>query len=125
MNRGKGRESILADLFEAIVGALYLDQGLTAVRTFFFSRFKEEVENMVTTPHRNWKAELQDYAQKKYQQTPIYEVVEEGGPAHKKHFRIVVWINKVKWGEGEGSSKKEGQTAAAQNALLNHERKRV
>ena len=117
MNRGKGRESIIADLFEAIIGALYLDQGLEAVRKFFFCHFKEEVERIVAAPQRNWKAELQDYAQKNYQQTPIYEVMEESGPPHRKKFRISVWINEEKWGEGEGSSKKEGQTEAAKNAI--------
>jgi ribonuclease-3 len=118
MNRGKGRESIMADLFEALMGALYLDQGLAAVRTFFFSNFQEEVERMVAVPLRNWKAELQDYAQKNYQQTPVYKVEEESGPAHRKLFRISVWVNEKQWGEGEGSSKKEGQTAAARDALL-------
>lgn len=123
MNRGKGRESILADLFEALMGALYLDQGLEGVRHFFFTHFHDEVINMVAKPLRNWKAELQDYAQKHYQQTPNYLVIEESGPAHKKRFIIGVWINEVKWGEGEGSSKKEGQTAAAKNALITLERK--
>ena len=118
MNKGKGRESILADLFEAVVGALYLDQGLAAVRAFFFSNFQTEVEHMVAAPLRNWKAELQDFTQKNYQQTPLYRVIEESGPAHRKLFRISVWVNEVKWGEGEGSSKKEGQTEAAKDALL-------
>lgn len=122
MNRGKGRESILADLFEAIIGAIYLDQGLDGVRSFFFMHFKEDVEQMVAAPHRNWKAELQDYAQKTYQQAPIYEVIEESGPAHKKKFRISVWIHEKKCGEGEGSSKKEGQVEAAKNALMNMHR---
>ena len=60
---------------------------------------------------------MQDIAEKKYQQTPLYEVIEESGPAHSKHFHIAVWINDRKWGEGYGSSK-EGQTEAAKNALL-------
>ncbi len=122
MNRGKGRESILADLFEALVGALYLDQGLEGVRTFFFFHFHQDVMRIVAKPQRNWKAELQDYAQKHYQQTPSYVVLEESGPAHKKIFQIAVWVNEKKWGTGEGSSKKEGQTEAAKNAMLNLEK---
>ena len=122
MNRGKGRESILADLFEALVGALYLDQGLEGVRTFFFFHFHHDVMRMVAEPQRNWKAELQDYAQKHYQQTPSYVVLEEAGPAHKKVFQIAVWVNEKKWGAGEGSSKKEGQIEAARNAMLNLEK---
>lgn len=122
MNRGKGRESILADLFEALIGALYLDQGLDGVRTFFFSNFHQEVMSLVAKPQRNWKAELQDYAQKHYQQTPSYVVLEESGPAHRKIFRIAVWVHEKKWGEGEGSSKKEGQTEAAKNAMFNLEK---
>ncbi len=118
MNQGKGRESILADLFEALIGALYLDQGLVAVHNFFFSHFKDEVKKMVANPLRNWKAELQDYTQKKFQETPTYQVIEESGPAHKKIFRIAVWINEEKWAEGEGSSKKEAQIESAKNALL-------
>lgn len=118
MNRGKGRESILADLFEALVGALYLDQGLEAVQRFFFSHFQQEVDHLIAEPQRNWKADLQDYAQKNYQETPLYEVLEEGGPAHRKVFRVGVWIHGKKMGEGAGSSKKEAQTQAAKEALI-------
>lgn len=124
MNQGKGRESILADLFEAVVGALYLDQGLDAVYTFFFSHFKDEIEQMVRSPLRNWKAELQDYAQKKHQQTPLYQVDVESGPPHLRQFRISVWFNDQKMGEGEGSSKKEGQVEAAKDALLTLEKRK-
>jgi len=119
MNKGKGRESILADLFEALIGAIYLDQGLQRACTFFFNHFRQEVLAMIAAPQRNWKAELQDYTQKYYQQTPHYVVLEESGPAHCKLFRIAVWINDKKWGEGKGSSKKEGQMESAKNALLN------
>lgn len=118
MNRGKGRESIMADLFEALIGALYLDQDLDAVRSFFLTHFKDEIDKQIAKPHRNWKAEMQDWAQKNYQETPLYQVLDESGPAHQKHFRIGVWVKGEKWGEGVGSSKKEAQTNAAQDALL-------
>lgn len=118
MNQGKGRESIHADLFEAIVAALYLDQGLESVRHFFFSRFKTQVDQLIASPLRNWKAELQDWGQKNFQETPIYKVLEELGPAHKKSFRISVWVKGKERGEGSGSSKKEAQTNAAKSALL-------
>jgi ribonuclease-3 len=123
MNKGKGRDSILADLFEAIVGALYLDQGLEAARTFFFSHFKDDVDRLIASPQRNWKAELQDWAQKNFQETPRYEVMEESGPAHQRIFRVAVWVQSEKKGEGTGSSKKEAQTHAAQDALLQIEKK--
>ncbi|MCH9627213.1 MAG: Ribonuclease 3 [Chlamydiales bacterium] len=118
LNEGKGRDTILSDLFEALMGALYLDQGVEAVRTFFLSHFKEAIDHLVHEPYRNWKAELQDWAQKNFQQTPVYTILEESGPAHQKRFRVGVWVQDVQQGEGEGSSKKEAQTAAAQAALL-------
>ncbi len=118
LNVGKGRESILADLFEALIGSIYLDGGYEAVKTFFFHHFETEIQKMIESPSRNWKAELQDFAQKAYQQTPQYEVVDESGPPHQKRFRICVLINRKVIGEGEGSSKKEAQQSAAANALL-------
>jgi ribonuclease III len=117
MNDGRGRESILADLFEAIVGAIYLDGGIEATRTFLFSKFKNEIEAILKTPLRNWKALLQDYCQKKHQQTPVYHVLQESGPDHSKVFQISVLINQQEMGRGQGSSKKEAQQAAALDAL--------
>lgn len=119
MNDGRGRESILADLFEAIIGAIYLDSGIEAVRSFIFNNFTTEIDAILKTPLRNWKALLQDYCQKKYQQTPIYKVLEELGPDHSKIFTISVMINEQELGCGKGASKKEAQQAAAADALTN------
>ncbi|NGX42430.1 MAG: Ribonuclease 3 [Chlamydiae bacterium] len=117
MNDGRGRNSICADLFEAIIGAIYMDGGTEAARSFIFDNFKQEIEAILETPVRNWKAALQDYCQKKYHQTPIYKVISESGPDHSKTFHISVIINKEEVGFGDGPSKKEAQQAAAQDAM--------
>ena len=117
MNDGKGRESILADLFEALIGAIYLDGGLEAAKKFFFSHFQKDVEEIIKTPLRNWKAILQDYCQKKYQKPPIYEVVSETGPDHDKVFTIKVIVQNHEIATGIRHSKKEAQQAAASEAL--------
>lgn len=117
MNDGRGRESILADLFEAIIGAIYLDGGIEASRDFLFNNFHEEIESILKTPLRNWKAILQDYCQKKHQQPPEYHILNETGPDHSKIFLVSVSLNNEVLGQGEGSSKKEAQQAAAQDAL--------
>lgn len=119
MNDGRGRESILSDLFEAIIGAIYLDGGIEAAGDFYFKNFSEEIEAILKTPLRNWKALLQDYCQKRYQQTPIYKLLEETGPDHSKIFKIAVLVNNKEMGTGEGASKKEAQQAAAEDALSN------
>lgn len=117
MNDGRGRESILADLFEAIVGAIYLDGGLEAAKKFLFSNFTPQIESILKTPLRNWKALLQDYCQKNYQQTPTYHVLQASGPDHSKIFEISVLIQETELGRGSGASKKEAQQAAAADAL--------
>jgi ribonuclease III len=118
MNDGRGRETILADLFEALIGAIYLDGGLEAVKQFFFHHFASEIAQLLSAPMRNWKAELQDYSQKKYQRPPVYKVLKESGPDHSKVFHVVAVIDEQEVGEGTGSSKKEAEQAAAQNALM-------
>ncbi|MBI3236122.1 MAG: ribonuclease III [Chlamydiales bacterium] len=117
MNDGRGRDTILADLFEAIIGSIYLDQGLEEVKRFFFSHFAEEIDRLILSPQRNWKAELQDYSQKKHQKPPFYQVLKEIGPDHSKIFHVVVFVDEILVGEGEGSSKKEAEQIAAENAL--------
>lgn len=116
-NDGRGRDSILADLFEAIIGAIYLDGGLEAAKTFLFKNFTAEIENIIQKPLRNWKALLQDYCQKRFQNAPTYEVMEETGPDHSKVFKVSVLLKNQSLGLGVGSSKKEAQQAAAADAL--------
>lgn len=117
MNDGRGRESILSDLFEAIIGAIYMDGGIEAARRFLFKNYSAEMQTILSRPVRNWKALLQDYTQKKYQQPPVYHVVHESGPDHSKIFEIAVLINETQWGRGVGPSKKEAQQAAAADAV--------
>lgn len=123
---GKGEEksflarpnpSILADLFEAIVGAIFLDGGMQAAKKFILQNFSEDIESILSAPVRNWKAELQDYSQKKYQKVPAYKVMTEAGPDHSKTFHISVFIDDMIMGSGYGSSKKSAQQAAAAEAL--------
>jgi ribonuclease III len=116
-NGGKGRYSILSDLFEAIIGAIYLDSGIESVKKFIFDNFSQQIGEIVREPERNWKAELQDYSQKKHQHPPIYSVIEETGPDHSKEFKVAVLINNKEVGVGKGLSKKEAQQAAAANAF--------
>ena len=118
INKGGSKGSIQADLFEALLAAIYLDGGMEAAKTFFWSHFKEEAEACLNTPMRNWKAELQDYFQKMRQKPPTYRVLQEVGPDHNKQFSVGVFFEAEMLGQGTGSSKKEGEQAAAQEALL-------
>lgn len=117
MNDGRGRDTIVADLFEALIGAIYLDGGLEEVKRFFFGHFESELQEHLSRPMRNWKAELQDYSQKKYQKPPVYKVLKEVGPDHSKVFTVAAYIDEIEVGEGIGSSKKEAEQAAAESAL--------
>ncbi len=117
MNDGRGRETILADLFEALIGAIYLDSGIESAKKFFFFHFSQQIEEHLRKPLRNWKAELQDYSQKKYQKPPAYKILKESGPDHSKMFHVIAYVDDKEAGEGTGSSKKEAEQAAAEDAL--------
>jgi ribonuclease-3 len=117
MSEGRGKGSILADAFEAIVGAIYLDSNIQSVRQFLLWHFEEKFNSAVGTPARNFKAELQDYSQRKFQKTPVYKVVEETGPDHSKQFHVVVSVNDQEVGMGMGRSKKEAEQRAAFEAI--------
>lgn len=123
MTAGRNRTSILADAFEALVGAMYLDGGLTIVKAFILCHFEEEANEAVGSPPRNFKAELQDYSQRKFQKVPVYKVVGETGPDHVKVFHIIVYLEEQEAGIGLGSSKKEAEQRAAFDALSKLETK--
>jgi ribonuclease-3 len=117
MSEGKAKISILADVFEALVGAVYIDGGLTIAKSFLLCHFEEEVEAAIGSPSRNYKAELQEYGQKKFQKAPVYKVVQETGPDHAKVFHVMVYVGEVEAGIGIGASKKEAEQRAAFEAL--------
>jgi ribonuclease III len=117
MTEGKAKISILADVFEALLGALYLDGGLAIVKSFLMSHFEQDIEETLGTPHRNYKAELQDLSQRQYQKTPTYKVIQETGPDHSKAFHVMVFMNEIEAGIGIGASKKEAEQRAAFDAL--------
>jgi len=116
MNAGRGRESLLANLFEALLAAIYLDSGIESVREFFFKHYREQLNLFIKEPAHNWKALLQDYFQKKLQKQPIYKVLEETGPDHEKVFCVGVYLDEDQLGMGRGVSKKEAEQKAAQVA---------
>ncbi len=117
MQDGRSKESIQADLFEALLAAIYLDGGMEAAKQFFWTHFSEEIAQHVQKPGRNWKAELQEVLQRSYQKLPIYKVINEQGPDHNKIFEISVFLEDIQLGSGLGASKKEAEQNAAKQAL--------
>lgn len=113
--------SILADLFEAILGAIYLDGGWNAAHRFYWGHFQHRIIEICENPACNWKALLQDLAQKRLQQTPHYKVLLEEGPEHTKAFEVGVFIGTNLLAKGLGNSKKLAQQDAAKTGfqLLN------
>lgn len=117
LTEGKTKLSILADVFEAIIGAIFLDSGTLVVKSFLTAHFSQDVENVIESPLRNFKAELQDYSQKKFQKAPIYKVVQQTGPDHAKIFHVIVIVDEKEVGSGFGESKKQAEQQAALDAL--------
>ncbi len=116
-NLGKGRESILADFFESLIGAMYLDLGIEATKQFLIDRFEKKWIEDGGKKEENEKVLLQEYAQKKFQVIPDYQIVKEEGPDHDKNFVVAVFICDKQVGEGIGTSKKQAQQSAAKAAL--------
>lgn len=117
MNEGRTKPSILADVFEALLGSIYLDGGLATTKSFLLFHFESEFESAIGSPPRNYKAELQDISQKQFQKTPVYKVVDESGPDHSKVFHVMVFVGDKEAGVGMGSTKKEAEQRAAFDAL--------
>ena len=115
---GRSRLSNLADAYEALLGAIYLDGGMRAVRKFILTQFTEELRNIKqTTPRQNPKGRLQELIQSISPSNPVYRVVHETGPDHSKHFEAVVEWDGKEIGRGSGSSKKQAESIAAEAAL--------
>ncbi len=115
---GKARQYILANTFEAFVGALYLDQGLEVSRSFIEENLIKKLPKILKEGlYKDAKSSFQEEAQERVRITPTYKVLKEWGPDHAKHFVIGVFLDKELAAEGEGSSKQEAEEDAAQKAL--------
>jgi ribonuclease III len=118
MSGGRNKSSILADAFEAVVGALFRDGGLESACQVFLPLLKDEISNFSHSwDFRDFKSELQEYIQNKGVCTPSYKVINEFGPDHAKEFEVTVIIKNQVKGRGLGSSKKEAEQAAAKMAM--------
>lgn len=114
---GRTRPSLLADAFEAFLGALYLDQGLEAARAFLERHMFPMLPGDGQAPLKDYKTELQEKIQQLSMGALDYRIVEERGPAHDREFVAVVAVGKQRLGKGVGRSKKEAEQQAASQAL--------
>lgn len=115
---GRARQYILANTFEAVVGALYLDQGYSAAEKFIADNLFYLIDEIISK--RLWqdsKSLFQEKAQENVGITPRYELIEEKGPDHDREFIIGVYLNKEQVATGKGRAKQEAEQEAAKNAL--------
>lgn len=118
MSGGRARTTNLEDAFEAVLGAIYLDQGWEAARDYALRQLAPEFDQVRHGENlQDYKTLLQELVQKTPGSTIAYELLEATGPDHAKHYRYAVVINGKTCGEGEGSSKKEAEQQAARMAL--------
>ena len=117
-NNGRARQFIIADAVEAVIGAIYLDQGFDSAKafidTFVLAHFQEVMEKKL---YQDPKSTLQEQTQERHNITPRYEVLEETGPDHNKQFRVGVYLEQELIAEGQGASKQDAQEDAARTAL--------
>jgi len=113
---GRTKPSILADAFEAILAAVYLDGGFVAAWEFVGRLLAQRIETVEFKGFYDFKTRLQEIAQARLKSTPTYRVVQELGPDHDKRFVVVVTIDNEEWARAVGRSKKEAEQMAAADA---------
>ena len=112
-------DSVVANVFEALVAAIFLDRGVEPAREFILRTLEEAIEEAERTKHEsNCKSQLQQLAQRELACTPTYRVIEEAGPDHAKSFRVVTVIDAVEYGTGWGRNKKEAEQHSAKESLM-------
>ena len=114
---GRQRPSILADMVEAIIAAMYLDSGMEQSRRFILDKILKDARVDDSHPNADYKTQLQELVQRKSDQHISYAMTGESGPDHNKTFSFSVSINGVLAGEGSGRTKKEAEQMAAMKAL--------
>ncbi len=117
-SRGRQNQSLLADSFEAFVGALFIDSGIEAVKKFLGEVILPKAELYVKNrAFKDPKSLLQEKIQAQKQASPVYRVINEEGPAHAKIFTVGAYVNEKLMGKGYGKSKQEAEENAAKEAL--------
>ncbi len=110
--------NLLADVYESLVGAMYLDGGLEPAKEFILKYLNPEIELVAEAAHAgNYKSLLQQVAQKEFNATPAYRLLDEKGPDHSKCFKIAAVIGRYHYPAAWGVTKKEAEQKAAMNAL--------
>ena len=113
---GRFKKVILADIFEALMGAIYLDLGFDTVKKVILNIIVPYVENPKVTFFSDYKSALQEFVQTE-QRSLVYDLVNEEGPAHNKSFTVVVKVDDIEYGKGTAGSKKEAEQEAAKDAI--------
>lgn len=113
---GRQNTGLLANTFEAVLGALYLDQGLTACIEFLQQVFPD-AELVTSTEVKDPKSLLQEKIQANGESTPVYKIISSIGPDHARQFVVAVFVDDQEIGRGEGTSKQRAESAAAATAL--------
>ena len=114
---GRARETISADTIEAVIGAMYLDQGYATARDFIKRIIMPRLSEVEKQGGKDSKSLVQEHVQSEYKITPTYKILDEEGPAHKREFRVGLFFNGELKSEGGGRSKQEAETNAAQKFL--------
>ena len=115
---GRRRPSTLADALEALIGAVYLDSGPAQAGALVLRLFDSELGSMMTSPEeRNPKGELQELLQSIHPEAPVYRIISESGPDHRRVFQAEISWNSQVLSTGKGKSKKDAETRAAAEAL--------
>lgn len=113
----RGLHSALENVYESLVGALYLDGGYEVAHAFVSATLGPHMKPELANQPENPKSELQELTQRRFKCAPVYELVGESGPAHSPTFSTFVYVGGKKYGEGTGSSKKESEVVAAADAI--------
>ena len=113
---GRFKKVILADIFEALMGAIYLDLGFEVAKNTILNIIVPYVEDPKVTFFSDYKSALQEFVQTE-QRSLVYELIDESGPAHNKSYTVVVKVDDIEYGKGTAGSKKEAEQEAAKDAL--------
>lgn len=116
-NEAQHNQHILEDVFEAVIGAIYFDQGIDFVTKYITRMFENDVINFKPSEIQDYKSILQEAMQAEYRESVLYKLISEKGPPHDRTFVVEVTFNDQVLGSGVGKSKKEAEQKAAQDAL--------